>query len=162
VGWLIGRWPITRVPLALGISAVTVAGWLVAVTAFGDRPPQGYTITLFVVMALGGPASMAAFALARDYNHHRALGTASGVVNVGGFLATVVVALGIGWMLGALGGTTAHAMRYAVLVAVAVQALGTVRMAVWLRRTRAFALERQAAGDDVPVSVVRRRWDVRG
>ena len=162
VGWLIGRWPISRVPLALGVSAVTVAGWLVTVTAFGDRPPPGYVLALFVVMALGGPASMAAFALARDYNHARALGTASGVVNVGGFLATVVVALGIGWVLDALGGTTAHSMRFAVLVAVVVQTFGTARTAVWLRRTRAAALERQAAGQDVPVTVVRHRWDLAG
>lgn len=160
VGWLIGRWPISRVPLALGVCTVTIAGWIVAVTAFGERPPQPYVIALFVVMTLGGPGSMAAFALARDYNHARTLGTASGVVNVGGFLATVIGALGIGWVLGALGGTTAHSMRYAVLVAVGVQAFGTFRMAVWLRRTRAFALARQDAGESVPVTVVRHRWDL--
>jgi hypothetical protein len=37
---------------------------------------------------------------------------------------------------------------------------GTVRMIVWLRRVRAFALERIAAGEQVPVAVVRRRWDL--
>ena len=160
VGWLIGRWPISRVPLALGMCLITIVGWIVAVTAFGDHPPQAYATALFVVMTLGGPASMAAFALARDYNHARTLGTASGVVNVGGFLATVIGALGIGWVLGALGGTTAHTMHFAVLVALGVQSFGTFRMAVWLRRTRAFALARQAAGEAVPVAVVRRRWDL--
>jgi hypothetical protein len=33
-------------------------------------------------------------------------------------------------------------------------------MIVWLRRVRAFALERIAAGEHVPVAVVRRRWDL--
>ena len=160
VGWLIGRWPVCRVPLAFGTCGVTVAGWLIAVAAWGDHPAQWYALVLFVVMALGGPASMAAFALARDYNASRALGTASGVVNVGGFTATVVVALGIGWALDGLGGETAHAMHWAVLVAVTVQALGTIRIAVWWRRTRAVALARQAAGQEVPVSVVRRRFDL--
>jgi F0F1-type ATP synthase assembly protein I len=117
-------------------------------------------VALFVFMALGGPASMTAFALARDYNHSRTLGTASGVVNVGGFVATVVIALGIGWVLDLLGGTTAHSLRWAVLVAVAVQVFGTIRMSVWYRRVRAFALARQALGEPVPVSVVRRRWDL--
>jgi len=117
-------------------------------------------LVLFVVMALGGPASMAAFALARDYNHARTLGTASGVVNVGGFVATVIIALGIGWALDALGSTSAHTLRFAVLVAVAVQLFGTVRMSVWLLRLRAFALDRQGAGESVPVPVVRRRWDL--
>jgi hypothetical protein len=160
VGWLIGHRPIVRVPLAIGTCLVTITGWLVLVTAFGDTPPQSYVLTLFVVMALGGPASMAAFALARDYNHARTLGTASGVVNVGGFVATVIIALGIGWVLDGLGGSSAHALRWAVLVAVGVQLFGTVRMIVWLRRVRAFALERIAAGEQVPVAVVRRRWDL--
>jgi MFS family permease len=160
LGWLIGHRPIARVPVALGICALTILGWLTLVTAFGTTPPRGYVVALFVVTALGAPASMTAFALARDYNHSRTLGTASGVVNVGGFVATVLIALGIGWALDAQGGTSAHALRWAVLVAVGVQVFGTVRMAVWLRRLRAFALDRQERGEQVPVSVVRRRWDL--
>jgi sugar phosphate permease len=160
VGWLIGHRPILRVPIALGICTVTIAGWVLLVAAFGDHPPRAYVLVLFVVMALGGPASMAAFALARDYNQARTLGTASGVVNVGGFVATVIIALGIGWALDALGSTTAHTLRFAVLVAVGVQLFGTVRMSVWLLRLRAFALDRQGAGESVPVPVVRRRWDL--
>jgi hypothetical protein len=124
IGWLIGRWPAARVSLVLVISLVTLAGWLVAVTAFGNHPPTAYVVALFVVMTLGRPASTVAFALARDYNSNRTLGTASGVVNVGGFPATVVIAIavGIGWALDARGGTSAHTLRSAVLVAVAVQA----------------------------------------
>jgi MFS family permease len=160
LGWLIGRRPIVRVPLALGICGVTVLGWVALVAAFGDSPPRGYVVPLFVITALGAPTSMTAFALARDYNHSRMLGTASGVVNVGGFVATVLIALGIGWALDAQGGTTAHALRWAVLVAVAVQLFGTIRMLVWLRRLRAFALGRQELGEQVPVPVVRRRWDL--
>ena len=160
IGWLIGNRPIVRVPLALGVCCMTVLGWLVLVTAFGYHPPRLYVVPLFVLTTLGGPTSMIAFALARDYNHARTLGTASGVVNVGGFLAAVLIALGIGWALDAQGGTTVHALRWAVLVAVGVQSLGTVRMAVWLRRLRAFNLGLQERGEDVPVPVVRRRWDL--
>jgi nitrate/nitrite transporter NarK len=159
-GWLIGHRPIVRVPLALSVCLLTIAGWLVLVLAYGDRPPTGFVVTLFVFMALGGPASMAAFALARDYNHARTLGTASGVVNVGGFLAAVLIALGIGWVLDLQGPTTAGTLRWAALVAVGVQAFGTLRMTVWLLRLRAFALTRQQVGEPVPVSVVRRRWDL--
>jgi MFS family permease len=160
IGWLIGHRPIVRVPLALGVCATTVVGWVVLVSAFGYAPPRGYVVALFLLTALGGPASMIAFALARDYNHARTLGTASGVVNVGGFLAAVLIALGIGWALDAQGGTSAHNLRWAMLVAVCVQLVGTVRMAVWLRRLRAFTLGRQQRGEDVPVQVVRRRWDL--
>lgn len=161
VGWIIGRRPIVRVPLALGVSAVTIAGWLTASLAFGGTPPRAFVVALFVVMALGGPVAMVAFALARDYNPPRAVGTASGVVNVGGFASTVLIALGIGWVLDALGGSTPHTLRWAVLVAVAVQLFGTVQTLLWLLRVRAASLRMQERGESVPVTIVRRRWDVR-
>ncbi|MFN2562228.1 MAG: nitrate/nitrite transporter [Jatrophihabitans sp.] len=162
LGWLIGHRPVVRVPIALSVCLLTIAGWLVLVLAYADHPPTGYVVALFVFMALGGPASMTAFALARDYNHARTLGTASGVVNVGGFLATVLIALGIGWAVDAQGATTAGTLRWAVLVAVAVQAFGTVQLTIWYLRVRSFALTRQQVGEPVPVPVVRRRWDLSG
>jgi MFS family permease len=161
-GWLIGNHPVVRVPIALSVCLLTIAGWLVLVLAYGDHPPSGCVIALFVFMALGGPASMTAFALARDYNHARALGTASGVVNVGGFLATVLIALGIGWAVDLQGATTAGTLRWAALVAVAVQAFGMVQMTIWYLRVRSFALTRQQVGEPVPVPVVRRPWDLSG
>jgi MFS family permease len=159
VGSLIGRRPAVRVPLSLGVCAATVVGWLVTVLAWGAAPPKPEVIVLFVVMTLGGPASMVAFALARDYNRAHTLGTASGVVNVGGFVAAILVALGMGWVLDLEGGTTAHNLRLAVLVAVAVQAAGAARVAIWYRRVRAAVHERELAGEAVPVHVVPRRWD---
>jgi nitrate/nitrite transporter NarK len=161
-GWAIGRRPALRVPLALAVCVVTVVGWVVLVAAGGSTPPRAYVVALFVVMALGPPLSMAAFALARDYNHARALGTASGVVNVGGFLATVLVALGIGWALDLQGATSPATLRWAVLVAAGVQTIGAWRVVVWYRRVRAHALGRQALGEQVPVPVVRRGWDLPG
>lgn len=160
LGWLIGHRPILRVPISLGITLLTLAGFLVLVLGFGDRPPVGYVIPLFVFMALGGPASMAAFALARDYNNARTLGTASGVVNVGGFVATVVIALGIGWALDLQGATSAHTLHRAAGVAIVVQAFGAFRLIVWWRRVRAHSLQRQELGEPVPVGVVRHRWDL--
>jgi MFS family permease len=162
MGWLIGVRPALRAPIALTVCAVTIAGWVVLVAVYGADPPRWYVITLFVVMTMGGPASMPAFALARDYNQARTLGTASGVVNVGGFVATVVIALGIGWVLDALGGTSAANFRWAVLVAVAVQGFGTLQIGLWYLRLRAHVLGRQARGEAVPVQVLRRRWDLPG
>lgn len=160
-GWVIGRQPAVRVPIGIVLTGSIVTGLVVLVSAFGDEPPTAYVVLLFVVAALGGPASMAAFALARDYNNARTLGTASGVVNVGGFLATVVIALGIGAVLNVLGGTTAHALRWALVVAIVVQGFGLARMVTWWLRVRAGALDRQAHGEAVPVPVVRRRFDLR-
>lgn len=159
LGWLIGHRPAARVPIALAVCLLTLGGWTAVVAGYGSTPPRWFLVPLFVVMALGGPASMAAFALARDYNHGRTLGTAAGVVNVGGFVATVVIALGIGWALDLQGRTSPATFRWAVLVAVGVQAIGTVRMAVWYLRLRAHVITRQERGEVVPVPVLRRRWD---
>lgn len=158
VGWLIGHRPAVRVPLALSLCTTTVVGWLVVALALGDHPPRALVLTLFVVTMLGGPASMVAFSLARDYNRAHLLGTASGVVNVGGFLATVLAAVGFGWLLDLQGGTSAHALRLALLALVAVQAFGTARVLIWYRRVRASVLGRQRSGEPVPVAVTRRHW----
>jgi MFS family permease len=139
VGWSIGRWWRHRVALGLSVCAVTVVGWSVTVVGFGDRPPQTYVAVLFVLTMLGGPASMIAFAVARDYNDPRVIGTASGVVNVGGFLATAVIAMLFGWTVTAVSGPDAHGLRMALLVPIAVQVFGMYRAVVWRRRVRATA-----------------------
>ena len=166
VGWLIGRRPHLRIAVALGVCAVTVVGWTVVVLALGNHPPQALVAVLFIVTMLGGPASMVAFAVARDYNSPRIIGTASGVVNVGGFLATAVASITFGQVLTMLGGTSAANLRYALLVPVAVQTVGSVRVVVWARRLRAILASHQRVGTAVPVPVTRRyfwdhRWDER-
>ncbi len=157
-GAFIGRIPAARVPVAIGICLVTIIGLVVVAFFLGDHPAQAFVAPLFVVSMFGGPISMTAFALARDYNQPGILGTASGVVNVGGFLATVIVAVGFGWVLDLQGGASAHTIRYALLVAAAVQAFGTVRVVTWFRKVRAGARCRQFAGERVPVRVGAPRW----
>lgn len=162
VGWVVGQRANFRITLVLGACTVTVLGWLAVVFVLGDHPPQAYVAVLFVFTAVGGPASMVAFALARDYNSPRIIGTASGVVNVGGFVATAVVAMAFGQVLTLLGGTSAATLRWAMLVPVAVQLFGTHRVFVWFRRQRAIVAARQCAGIAVPVHVRRRYfWDER-
>jgi predicted MFS family arabinose efflux permease len=157
-GWFIGRRPAMRVVLALVVCGVTIVGWLVTALLLGDTPPHGYIAALYIFTMFGGPASMVSFAVARDYNSARILGTASGVVNVGGFVATVIIAVGFGETVNLLGGTSAHNLRLALLVPIVVQLGGTLRIVVWDRRVRAYILARQRVGQPVPVPVVRRYW----
>ncbi|MCW2497250.1 MFS transporter [Jatrophihabitans sp.] len=163
IGTAIGRHPVVRIPIALVITSFSVVAWAVVSLGLGDHPPRGLVGVLFVLTLLGGPGSMVAFAVARDYNPAAILGTASGVVNVGGFLAAVIIAMGFGWVLDALGGSTPHAMRWALLVCVGVQGVGLMRVVVWYRRVRALIRREQLVGRTVPVPVGRVYWwDVHG
>jgi nitrate/nitrite transporter NarK len=137
---------------------VTVLGWTGVAVFGGDHPSRAIVAVLFIATTLGGPASMAAFALARDYNPARIVGTASGVVNVGGFVATVIVSVAFGVVLDLVGGSDAHAMRVALAVPVVVQAAAAVIVVLWYLRVRAVAVVRQEAGEQVPVTVVRTHW----
>ena len=156
LGALLTRRPSVRVPVALGVGITTVVGWLIVLAP--DRPSATVVVVVVALTALGGPSSMIAFSLARDYNEGTAVGTATGVVNSAGFLATVLIALGVGVALSLLGGQTAAHFRIAMLVLVAVQLVGLVQLTRWWRRARAYLLVRQARGDVLPFALRHRRW----
>ncbi|SDY02999.1 Sugar phosphate permease [Amycolatopsis xylanica] len=153
-GAIIGKHPSLRMPLVGGYLATATAIWAVLLSWPG-QVPLALLVPAFAILALGGPASMIGFALARDYNPLHRVGTATGVVNVGGFVATTIAALGVGVLLELTGGN----FRVALLVLVAVLAFGSFRMIVWWRRTRAHLFAAQARGEEIPVRVTRRRWD---
>ncbi|MGW4401606.1 MFS transporter [Amycolatopsis nivea] len=154
LGAVIGRAPVLRVPLVIGYLAGAAIVWAVLL-GWNGHIPVGVLVPAFAFLTLGGPASMIGFAIARDYNPLSRVGTATGVVNVGGFLATTVTALLIGILLQATGGN----FRIALLVVVAVLAVGASRMLVWWRRARAHVFAAEARGEDVPVRIRRHRWD---
>ncbi|MBB2935500.1 MFS family permease [Amycolatopsis bartoniae] len=155
VGALIGARPGLRMPLVGGYLGGAALVWALLLGWPGSIP-VAVLVPCFAFLSLGGPASMIAFALARDYNPLRRVGTATGVVNVGGFVATTVTALAVGVLLQVTGGN----FRLALLAVVVVLALGTFRMLVWWRRARAELFAAQARGEQVPVQVRRRLWDV--
>ncbi|MFD2465903.1 MFS transporter [Amycolatopsis silviterrae] len=154
LGAVIGRSPSLRVPLVIGYLIGAAAVWAVLLSWSG-HVPVAVLIPAFAFLTLGGPASMIGFAIARDYNPLSRVGTATGVVNVGGFLATTVTALLIGVLLEATGGN----FRIALLVIVAMLAVGASRMLVWWRRARAHVFAAEARGEEVPVRIRRHRWD---
>ncbi|MFC4001166.1 nitrate/nitrite transporter [Prauserella oleivorans] len=156
LGGFVSRRPELRMPVVLGYVAVCVASWTVLLTWPG-RVPVGVLVPAFALLAVGGPVSTVGFALARDYNPLPRVGTATGAVNVGGFVATTVAALLVGVLLEVSGGD----YRIALLAAVVVLLLGAFRIGVWYRRARAVVLEAQERGDEVPVRLRRRRWDLR-
>jgi MFS family permease len=140
-GRLVARWPLRRSTLVLTIAGTTVAAWT-AVLLWPGRAPFWLLVLLVVVLATNGPGSMIAFDYARTENPAERIGSATGVVNVGGFLAALLTVLGIGAVLDVLtpGASTAYSLG-AFKAAFAVQyvfwALGMVGVVRHRRRVRA-------------------------
>ncbi|GLY49312.1 MFS transporter [Lentzea sp. NBRC 102530] len=161
VGGLFSRNPEWRMPIAVGFLGFAFTGWAVLLLWPGGHVPAPVIAVVFLVLTVGGPISGVAFALARDYNPSHRQSTASGLVNVGGFLAVTVSALGIGVVLDLLEGVLAPAAAFRVALSflVLVLVFGGWRMLVWWRRARAAVFEAEARGEMVPVQIRRRRWD---
>jgi MFS family permease len=161
IGATIGHRPECRTPLVVGYLLAAVAVWAVLLGWPGGHVPAAVLVAGFAVLSLGGPASSIAFALARDYNPLHRVGTATGVVNVGGFVAITVSALAVGVLLSLfepLGPATAF--RLALLAVVVVLLLGLWRTSVWWRRARLAVFDAVERGEDVPVRIRRRAWDL--
>lgn len=97
-GRLVGRWPLRRSTLVLAIAGTTVTAWTV-VLLWPGRAPLALLVLLVLVLATNGPGSMIAFDYARTENPAHRIGSATGVVNVGGFLASLLTVLAIGAVL---------------------------------------------------------------
>jgi MFS family permease len=102
-GRLVGRHPLRRSWLVLGIIAVAVVIWTV-VLLWPGVAPLWLLILLVLGLALGGPGSMIGFDFARTFNPPGRMGSATGIVNVGGFVASLLTIFAIGVVLDATSG----------------------------------------------------------
>lgn len=141
LGRLVGYWPLRRSNLVFGILAATAAVWTV-VLAWPGRAPFALLVVLVVVLGTNGPGSMIGFDYARTANPPARLGSASGVVNVGGFAASLATVLAIGLVLDVLtpGASTEYslgAFKAAFGVQYAFWLLGLVGVVRHRRRVRA-------------------------
>jgi nitrate/nitrite transporter NarK len=83
---------------------VTALVWGSVLAWPSGHAPMGLLILLCSVLGACGPASMIGFDFARPANPPERLGTASGIVNMGGFVASMTTLLTIGVLLDATGG----------------------------------------------------------
>lgn len=102
-GQIIARHHAARAPLALGTVAVTALLWAATILHPGDHAPMWLLVTLCVVLGSCGPASMIGFDFARPANPPERQGTASGIVNMGGFVASMTTLFAVGVLLDATG-----------------------------------------------------------
>lgn len=126
--------------LVLPTIAVQMLAWLVVV-AWPEPAPLWLLFMLMIALATGGPASMIAFDHARTHNPSHRLSTATGITNVGGFLAGLIAIFLIGLALDVQGaGTpatfTLEAFRLAFLTQVPLWLVGSFFIVRERKRTR--------------------------
>jgi len=111
LGRLCGRWPLRRSVLVFTILGATATAWTVVLLWPGPAPLP-LLVVLVIVLGTNGPGSMIGFDYARTWNPAERLGSASGVVNVGGFVASLLTILAVGAVLDLLtpGGSTVYSL----------------------------------------------------
>ena len=153
IGRFVARHPLRRSTMVLLLVAATAAAWA-AVLLYPGRSPLWLLAVLIVVLAIGGPGSMIGFDFARTFNPAHRIGTATGIVNVGGFFAALMAIYLIGAVLDILNSTGfsrgelygLEPFRIALCVHFLILGVGSVAMLVVRRKVR-----RQMAAQGVVV-----------
>lgn len=141
IGTLSSRHPTRRSRLlVLPLIGIQVVAWLVVILWPGPAP-LWLLFALAFAMSAGGPASMIGFDHARTFNPSHRLSTATGITNVGGFLAALLAILLIGIAMDAQGASTPDrytldAFRWAFLTQVPLWLIGSLFIVIERRRTR--------------------------
>jgi MFS family permease len=135
IGIFTGRYPHRRSRIVLAIIASNALAWTVML-ALPGRAPIWLLVVLIVVISVGGPGSMVGFDFARTFNPSATLGTAQGMVNMGGFIASLLVMQAMGVILGAAGGYSFDSFRLAWTVQYAMWALAAVGILITRGKAR--------------------------
>ncbi|MFN8195658.1 MAG: MFS transporter [Nocardioidaceae bacterium] len=158
LGALVARFPFYRSRLVLTVVALIVLAWT-AVLVRSEPAPLWLLVVLVFAMAAGGPASMVGFDLARTFTPQEASGRANGVVNIGGFLASLLTMGLVGVVLdwrepGGMSSYDLGDFRVALSVQYAFWLLGAVQILRYrrkalahLRRRHPGAIEQMKRGE---------------
>ena len=162
IGVLVSRHPLRRSWLVLGIVGAVITVWTV-VLSLSSPAPEWLLLVLVLVLSVSGPGSMIGFDYARTFNPPNRFGTATGIVNVGGFLAALVTILLVGLVLDLVGQGDSYTLS-GFRVALSVQYLFWGVGLVGFLRTRHLVRARMATeGTHVPPlrDALRRRHPTR-
>jgi MFS family permease len=140
VGHFCGRLPYHRSTLVLAIVGGSALAWT-AVLLWPGRAPIWLLVLLVLALAVNGPGSMIGFDYARSFNPAARIGGATGIVNVGGFAASIVLIVAVGVVLDLrTPAGAAHpslgAFRWAFAVQYLLWGLGAVQVYRYRRTTR--------------------------
>lgn len=138
LAWFITRHPWHRSTLVLSIVVSIVVMWTIVLMWRGDAP-FWLLVLLMVAVGVGGPASMIGFDFGRSFNPAHRMGAAIGIINQGGFFASLVLVVAIGLILDwrTPGDSTAYtpsAFRWAMSFQYVLWAIGLVQ--IWRYRVQ--------------------------
>ena len=127
---------------------VAIAGMWTIVLAWPGAAPLPVLVVLMIVVGVGGPASLIGFDFGRTSNPPARLGSATGIINQGGFIASLALVIVIGmildWRTPAGHTYTPAAFTWAMSFQYVIWTLGLVQ--VWRYRRR--ARQRVTSGHD--------------
>jgi MFS family permease len=127
VGRLGGHGPHMQVRMALVAGTLLVLAWGAVLGWPGATPPHALIVVALAVSGVGSAVSVVAFMLARAGNPAHVAGSATGLVNCGGFLAGSVAILAAGLLLGH-DARTAVAFQHALLPMLGLTALSLAQV----------------------------------
>jgi hypothetical protein len=94
-------------------------------------------VVLVVIISIGGPGSMVGMDFARTFNPSATLGSAQGMVNMGGYLASLFVMQAVGVILGVAGGYSFESFRLAWTVQYVIWIVTIVGILITRKKARA-------------------------
>ena len=157
LGRLTSAYPMRRSNLIFGILIATIGMWTIVLLWPGAAPLPVFVV-LILVLAAYGPASAVGFDFARTFNPTTRLGAATGIVNMGGFVASLTTIFVIGVILDLLADGGAYSLfdfKVAFSFQYVVWAFGILS----LRRTRRLARAQLASEgtmiDPLPQAIAR-------
>ncbi|WP_428965603.1 MFS transporter [Micromonospora fluostatini] len=154
IAQLCARHPFHRSALVLSLVAVTATVWT-AVLVWPGPAPRWLLVLLVLALALNGPGSMIGFDYARTSNPVHRMGSATGIVNVGGFVASIVLVLAVGVVLDLAtpaghAAPTLDAFRWAFALQYPLWALGVVQVLRYRTANRRHAAAQAAEAGAAP------------
>lgn len=157
IGALTGRHPLRRSWLVIGGAVIMALAWAAILLPTTPRP-LWQLIGFVLVVGAGGPMALIGMDFARTYAMSSRLGSATGFVNMGGFISTVISVLLVGVVLQVVSpaGASDYTLgeyRVAFAALALPWAMGVVGVFTSRRDTRAVM-----AADGVLVPTVRELW----
>jgi MFS family permease len=114
IGLVCSKYPQKRALLVYCVVALNSLTWLLLL-AIPDRANSSVLLVCFLLISIGGPASLVAFDYTKDIAPKSRLGAANGFANVGGFLASFVMMYLTGLIIDLVQQATSSTQRFTLV-----------------------------------------------